>query len=168
MQENKNKEKSFDVEWLNSSYLETLLPGSPWQNVSDILSPLLAEIVKKQFHNEHRKQMIIELVGAQFKRSYLTDEKDNPFLLIPPNLNEDQRKKLENEAKSWLQIQINEIALQKRCALTKNQRLELRIVHFKYTYLEFFKAKKSYAVKCVTTLIILIRYYVLHWNDIYI
>jgi hypothetical protein len=129
MQENKDsKEKSFEVEWLNSSYLETLLPGSPWQNVSDILSPILADIVKKQFHNEHRKQMIIELVGAQFKRSYLTDEKDNPFLLITPTLNEDQRKKLENEAKSWLQIQINDIALQKRCALSKNQRLEIRLL----------------------------------------
>jgi hypothetical protein len=37
-------------------------------------------------------------------------------------MNEDQRKKLENEAKSWLQIQINEIALRKGCALRSGQK----------------------------------------------
>ena len=35
---------------------------------------------------------------------------------------EEQRKKLENEAKSWLQIQINEIALRKGCALKAGQK----------------------------------------------
>ena len=50
--------------------------------VSDILSPSLAEVAKEQFNNEHRKQMIIELVGSQFKRSYLTEERDNPWLLV--------------------------------------------------------------------------------------
>lgn len=35
---------------------------------------------------------------------------------------EEQRKKLENEAKSWLQIKINEIALKKKCAIKTNQR----------------------------------------------
>jgi hypothetical protein len=33
----------------------------------------------------------------------------------------EQQKKLENEAKSWLQIQINNIALDKKCALRKDQ-----------------------------------------------
>lgn len=37
-------------------------------------------------------------------------------------MNEEQRKKLENEAKSWLQIQINEIALRKGCAIKTDQR----------------------------------------------
>jgi hypothetical protein len=40
-------------------------------------------------------------------------------------MNEDQRKKLENEAKSWLQIQINEIALRKGCALRAGQKLDI-------------------------------------------
>jgi hypothetical protein len=39
----------------------------------------------------------------------------------PPSMTEDQRKKLENEAKSWLQIQINEIALKKSCAIKPNE-----------------------------------------------
>ncbi len=50
--------------------------------MSDILSPSLAQIAQEQFNNEHRKQMIIELVGTQFKRSYLTEENDNPWLLV--------------------------------------------------------------------------------------
>ena len=37
-------------------------------------------------------------------------------------MTEEQRKKLENEAKSWLQIQINEIAIKKGCALKSDQK----------------------------------------------
>ena len=50
--------------------------------IIDILSLNLAEAVKHQFNNPQRKQMIIELLGTQFKRSYLTDEVDNPQLLV--------------------------------------------------------------------------------------
>ena len=28
-----SKDNAFGLAWLDSSYLETLLPGSPWQNV---------------------------------------------------------------------------------------------------------------------------------------
>jgi hypothetical protein len=138
-----------------------------------MLSLDLAQAVRQQFTNPHRKQMIIELLGSQFKRSYLAEENDSPSILVflfyfrknqlnfylleyfyillshlknpdcaflnmfnfkikflnlitkhPPLMNEDQRKKLENEAKSWLQIQINEIALRKGCALRSGQKLE--------------------------------------------
>jgi len=65
--------------------------------------------------------MIIELLGSQFKRSYLAEDTDLPFIIQPPHMSEDQRKKLENEAKSWLQIQINEIALKKGCAIKSDQ-----------------------------------------------
>lgn len=68
--------------------------------------------------------MIIELLGSQFKRSYLTEDNDLPFIIQPPHMSEDQRKKLENEAKSWLQIQINEIALKKSCAVRADQNEE--------------------------------------------
>jgi hypothetical protein len=38
MEENKlavkDKEKPFNFAWLDSSYFETLFPGTPWQNVS--------------------------------------------------------------------------------------------------------------------------------------
>ena len=36
-------------------------------------------------------------------------------------MTEDQRKKLENEAKSWLQLQMNEIALRKACAIKADE-----------------------------------------------
>ena len=36
-------------------------------------------------------------------------------------MSHEQRKKLENEAKSWLQIQINDIALKKKAALKSDQ-----------------------------------------------
>ena len=65
--------------------------------------------------------MIIELLGSQFKRSYLSEDLDIPYIIQPPHMVEDQRRKLENEAKSWLQIQINEIALKKACAVKSDQ-----------------------------------------------
>lgn len=65
--------------------------------------------------------MIIELLGSQFKRSYLSEDLDIPYIIQLPHMGEDQRRKLENEAKSWLQIQINEIALKKACAVKSDQ-----------------------------------------------
>lgn len=47
-----------------------------------MLSIELAKVVREQFHNPHRKQMIIEILGSQFKRSYLADETDNPSILV--------------------------------------------------------------------------------------
>ena len=32
-----SKEHPFGLAWLDSSYLETLLPGSPWQNVNILI-----------------------------------------------------------------------------------------------------------------------------------
>ena len=47
-------------------------------------------------------------------------------------MNDEQRRKLENEAKSWLQIKINETALDKNCAVRPNQRLE--VIGFLYSF----------------------------------
>lgn len=107
-----DKDRMFDQAWIESSYLETLFPSTPWQNVfkiffvdsmklhkklnmiylienkiNDMLCSELAKVVRQQFNNPHRKQMIIELLGSQFKRSYLTDEIDNPNILVKFNLN---------------------------------------------------------------------------------
>lgn len=43
------------------------------------------------------------------------------ILKNPPLMSAEQKKKLENEAKSWLQIQINDIALKKKVALKSDQ-----------------------------------------------
>ena len=47
-----------------------------------MLSLDLAQAVRQQFTNPHRKQMIIELLGTQFKRSYLAEENDSPGILV--------------------------------------------------------------------------------------
>lgn len=47
-----------------------------------MLSLDLAQAVRQQFSNPHRKQMIIELLGSQFKRSYLAEENDSPSILV--------------------------------------------------------------------------------------
>ena len=83
MYNDESKTNIFNVPWLDSSYYETLFPSGPWQNISDILNIELAQAVRKQFNNPHRKQMIIELLGSQFKRSYLTDDIDIPFIIQP-------------------------------------------------------------------------------------
>ena len=64
-------------------------------------------------------------------------------------MNEDQRKKLENEAKSWLQIQINEIALRKGCALRAGQKLDIFLTTFKILILSiyFFQVMTNYQAK---------------------
>ena len=51
-------------------------------------------------------------------------------------MSEDQRKKLENEAKSWLQLQINEIALRRECALKSSEKTEENLCSEMRDYLE--------------------------------
>ncbi len=50
-------------------------------------------------------------------------------------MTEEYKKKLENEAKSWLQLQINEIALMKSCAIKADESEEQLCVEMK-DYLE--------------------------------
>jgi len=47
-----------------------------------MLSLDLAQAVRKQFTNPHRRQRLIELLGSQFKRSYLAEEQDTPQILV--------------------------------------------------------------------------------------
>ncbi len=77
----------------------------------------------------------MELLGDQFKRSYLSDETEDVLILNPPSMSEEYRKKLENEAKSWLQLQINEIALRKSCAIKADESEDQLCVEMK-DYLE--------------------------------
>jgi hypothetical protein len=50
--------------------------------ISDMLCADLADAVKQQFRNPHRKQMLMDLLGTQFKRSYLADEEEAPQILV--------------------------------------------------------------------------------------
>ncbi|CAF5084565.1 unnamed protein product [Rotaria sp. Silwood1] len=101
----------FNIQWLDSSYQQTCLPDSPWQKILNDLEPILAIRTREQFHNRHRHQILIELLGTQFQWKFFRLEPDIPHILISPYMFEDHRRKLENEAKSWLQIQVFKAAV---------------------------------------------------------
>lgn len=101
----------FGIQWLDSSYQQTCLPDTPWQKILDQLEPVLASRIRQQFHHAQRRQILLELVGQQFQSTYFLDEYDQSYLLKPPFMSDDERRKLENEAKSWLQIQTQKSAI---------------------------------------------------------
>lgn len=89
----------FNVNWLDSSYFESLLPSTPWQNIYDILCPELATAIREQFKVPQRKQILIELLGPHFKRSYLSEESDDPLILVRNIFNLDIYLALSNKIK---------------------------------------------------------------------
>ncbi|CAF1075101.1 unnamed protein product [Adineta ricciae] len=95
----------FRIQWLDSCYQQTCLPDSPWHRILDELEPALSNRVRQQFNNSQRRQMLIELLGAQFQKKFFRTELDNSSILNVSAMTKEQRCKLENEAKSWLQIQ---------------------------------------------------------------
>ncbi|UJR31743.1 hypothetical protein I4U23_019221 [Adineta vaga] len=114
---------SFHVPWLDSSHQQTCLPDSPWQKILDDLEPTLANRVRQQFNNPQRRQMLIELLGTQFQGKFFKTEPDNPSILNSPNMTEEERRKLENEAKSWLQIQTLKVATEIGAAMKENDQM---------------------------------------------
>ncbi|CAF1669432.1 unnamed protein product, partial [Didymodactylos carnosus] len=117
--ENDSKYLPFDIQWLDSSYQQTLLTDSPWQKILDDLEPSLADNVRQQFHNPERRQILIELLGTLYQWTVFRAEPDQPSLLLPPMMPEEHRRKLENEAKSWLQIQTHRAALVTRATVSE-------------------------------------------------
>ncbi|CAF3664627.1 unnamed protein product [Rotaria sp. Silwood1] len=102
------------------------------------LEPILAIRTREQFHNRHRHQILIELLGTQFQWKFFRLEPDIPHILISPYMFEDHRRKLENEAKSWLQIQVFKAAVDIGATVTEDQdtnRLSNDMKNFlEYTY----------------------------------
>ncbi|UJR14936.1 hypothetical protein I4U23_001918 [Adineta vaga] len=111
----------FNIQWLDSSYQQTLLPDSPWQKILNDLEPALANKVRQQFNNPERRQILIELLGKLFHIRLLRSESYHPNSLRPPAMSEEYRRKLENEAKSWLQIQTHKSALEIGAAVTEDE-----------------------------------------------
>ncbi|CAF1615883.1 unnamed protein product, partial [Adineta ricciae] len=74
-------------------------------DILDELEPALSNRVRQQFNNPQRRQMLIELLGAQYQKKFFGTELDNTSILNVPDMTKEQRRILENEAKSWLQIQ---------------------------------------------------------------
>jgi len=63
-------------------------------------------------NNPQRRQIILELLGPQFQRKFFPTDPDIPYILTPSYMPEEHRHKLENEAKSWLQIQTYNAAVE--------------------------------------------------------
>ncbi|CAF2093633.1 unnamed protein product [Rotaria magnacalcarata] len=121
-QEEENlKHLPFNIQWLDSSYQQTCLPDSPWQKILDDLEPSLADKVRQQFSNPERRQILIELLGKLFQWKLFRTEPDTPTIILPPTMPEEHRRKLENEAKSWLQIQTHKSALEIGAAVTEDE-----------------------------------------------
>ncbi|CAF3505876.1 unnamed protein product [Adineta steineri] len=110
----------FNIQWLDTSYQQTCLPDSPWQQVLDDLEPVLFNRIHQQFNNSQRRQILIELLGSQFQQKFFVNEPDNPHILMPPNMLKEDRTKLENEAKSWLQIQTLKAATEIDAVMKEN------------------------------------------------
>ncbi|CAF4338623.1 unnamed protein product, partial [Rotaria sp. Silwood2] len=102
------------------------------------LEPILANRAREQFNNLHRRQILIELLGLQFQWKFFQLEPDIPCILTPPYMLEEHRRKLENEAKSWLQIQAFKAAIEIGATVTEDQdanRLSNDMKNFlEYTY----------------------------------
>ncbi|CAF3891149.1 unnamed protein product, partial [Rotaria sordida] len=121
-QEEENlKHLPFNIQWLDSSYQQTCLPDSPWQKILDDLEPALANKARQQFNNPERRQILIELLGKLFQWKLFRSEPDTPHIILPPIMAEEHRRKLENEAKSWLQIQTHKSALEIGAAVTEDE-----------------------------------------------
>lgn len=128
-----NDYRPFNLRWLDSSYQQTCLPDSPWQKILDQIEPILAKQIRGQFVHPHRRQILFELLGKEFLWKYFPTEIDRPHLL---NLNEEERQKLENEAKSWLQLQTHRAAIEVRAALHQSDSTSSLSIDMK-EYLEY-------------------------------
>ncbi|CAF0990782.1 unnamed protein product [Rotaria sordida] len=118
---NNSKYLPFNIQWLDSSYQQTCLSDSPWQKILNNLEPIVANRAREQFNNRQRRQILIELLGTQFQWKLFPMEPDIPYILIPPYMLEEDRHKLENEAKSWLQIQVFKAAVEIGATVTEDQ-----------------------------------------------
>ncbi|CAM2720415.1 unnamed protein product [Rotaria socialis] len=114
----------FNIYWLDSSYQQTCLPDSPWQKILEQLEPILANRASQQLDNQQRRQILIELLGTQFQLKLFSSQPDMPHLLTPPFMSEEHRRKLENEAKSWLQIETFKAAVEIGATVTEDNDID--------------------------------------------
>lgn len=106
--------RPFDILWLDSTYQEPLLPNGPWQQkVYDLLCENFAEKISRQIEHADRRAMISEMVGLEFLTKFFPQNEYDPQIL--EEMTPEARKKLETEAKKWLQSAINKAAVETGC-----------------------------------------------------
>ncbi|XP_033099547.1 uncharacterized protein LOC117103145 [Anneissia japonica] len=87
--------RPFTQQWLNSVFQETLLPGSPWIKVRDVMCKSLAGSLEPELTNPEHRQMIFILLGHRFVANYFEQYEFEPRLL--DNLRSEEKKKLQQD-----------------------------------------------------------------------
>ncbi|XP_059829625.1 uncharacterized protein LOC132396137 isoform X4 [Hypanus sabinus] len=93
----------FKMDWLDSSFQETLFPGKPWHKVYEKLDSALACEIKDQLKNPERKQIILQLLGRAFVQKHLISHLEQPDSLHPPNITVGHPEHLLQDTRVWLQ-----------------------------------------------------------------
>ncbi|XP_013392664.1 uncharacterized protein LOC106160570 [Lingula anatina] len=107
--------KPFGLQWMDSSYQETLLTNSPWMKVEELLNKGLADKILRQIDHADRREMIFQLLGPEFVQKHFSDYEQDAAVLDPPAMSKHERDKLQKEAQSWLQNQLKKTASETRC-----------------------------------------------------
>ncbi|XP_072026594.1 uncharacterized protein [Amphiura filiformis] len=104
--------RPFGVHWLDSALQETLLPGTPWEQVEEKVSRgLIGKLRSSQeFKDMEKKQMILQLLGAKFVERYLKDELYVPNILEPPRITLLKRQQLQRTMQKFLKDKLDDVA----------------------------------------------------------
>lgn len=98
----------YHLVWLDSCLQETLLPGSPWTKIKDVINARLATKVETfcKHSQTERIQSLLHLLGRQFVETYLGSVTlYNQVIQDKPDLSDSYKE----EAEAWLKTALNEI-----------------------------------------------------------
>ncbi|XP_038059084.1 uncharacterized protein LOC119730318 [Patiria miniata] len=103
--------RPFNLYWLDSALHETLLPGSPWEQVHAHICAELARSLRSDLGNleEERKQMILHLLGPEFVKRYMPGVQHRPDVLDPSVLGVELKKQLQRTTQLLLRDKLDSI-----------------------------------------------------------
>ncbi|XP_022095800.1 uncharacterized protein LOC110981999 [Acanthaster planci] len=101
--------RPFNLHWLDSALHETLLPGSPWEQVHARISQELVKSLQLDLANmeEERKQMILHLLGPMFVKQYMESMVPRPEVLAPSALGVERKKQLQRATQVLLRDKLD-------------------------------------------------------------
>ena len=74
--------------------VQTLLPGSPWHRLSELIGEAVQKRVAKRLDRAEVRQVLFELLGPQFIAKHFTSMPDTPLIIQSPYLARDLRTQL--------------------------------------------------------------------------
>lgn len=104
--------RPFNMHWLDSALQETLLPGTPWEQIESKVSRFLVSKLRSssEFKDTQKKQMILQLLGPDFVRKHFKDEMYVPQVLEEPRITLIQRQQLQRSMQKFLKDKLDDIA----------------------------------------------------------